>query len=437
MTRWGSVTLVASMMLAGAAVTVGGPQAAWAAGCSSAVAGDVNGDGFADIAVGAPWDENGQTNEGIVYVYPGSSSFISNLNSWTESNQVSAATGWSVATAGDVNGDGYADMIVGAAFYDDGEGDEGRAFLLLGSATGLISTAWLAEGNQTSAQFGASVSTAGDVNGDGYDDVIVSAPRFDATFTDEGKAFVYLGGAGGLAASPAWTTLGGVLSAGYGASVSTAGDVNGDGYADVIVGAPQGTTGLGWVSVFLGSAAGLSTNPAWTVQNNQPGAQFGNSVDTAGDVNGDGYADVIIGAPFYDASTTDAGRAVVYLGLASGLAPTPTWTKDGSEFGGRSPAPGTPTATATRTSSWGRPSPSPRTWTSISATTSAYSRRRRSPRPPRAPAPNLTGAFRLPAWATSTATVSPTWPWARPGSTKIRPRTSTGGSTCSTGRPPD
>ncbi len=303
-------------------------------GWSAATAGDVNGDGFADIAVGAPWDENGQTNEGIVYVYPGSSSFISNLNSWTESNQVSAATGWSVATAGDVNGDGYADMIVGAAFYDDGEGDEGRAFLLLGSATGLISTAWLAEGNQTSAQFGASVSTAGDVNGDGYDDVIVSAPRFDATFTDEGKAFVYLGGAGGLAASPAWTTLGGVLSAGYGASVSTAGDVNGDGYTDVIVGAPQGTTGLGWVSVFLGSAAGLSTNPAWTVQNNQPGAQFGNSVDTAGDVNGDGYADVIIGAPFYDASTTDAGRAVVYLGSASGLAPTPTWTKDGSEFGG-------------------------------------------------------------------------------------------------------
>ncbi|HEX5029902.1 MAG TPA: FG-GAP-like repeat-containing protein, partial [Candidatus Eisenbacteria bacterium] len=304
-------------------------------GWSAATAGDVNGDGFADIAVGAPWDENGQTNEGIVYVYPGSSSFISNLNSWSESNQVSAQMGVAVSSAGDVNGDGYADMILGAPFFDDGEADEGRAFLYIGSATGLISTAWLAEGNQAAAQFGAAVSTAGDVNGDGYDDVMVGAPNFDTTLTDEGKAFLYLGGAGGLAASPAWTTVGGIVGASHGASVSTAGDVNGDGYADVIVGAPQLTPGLGFATAFLGSATGLAPSPSWIVQSSQSGAQFGKSVDSAGDVNGDGFADVIIGAPFHDSLTTDAGRALVYLGSASGLATTPTWTKDGSEFGGR------------------------------------------------------------------------------------------------------
>ena len=288
--------------------------------------------------VGAPWDENGQTNEGIVYVYSGSQSFMSNTNTWTESNQGSAQLGTSVSTAGDVNGDGYADMIIGAPFYDDGDPDEGRAFLYIGSATGLISTLWLAEGDQALAQFGASVSTAGDVNGDGYDDVIIGAPLYDNFVADDGKAFVYLGGPGGLAASPAWSTRGGITGDLYGASVSTAGDVNGDGFADVIVGAPQYSNGQpqeGRASVFLGSASGLSTIAAWTAEADQATADFGKSVHTAGDVNGDGFGDVIIGSPRFDGGTTDGGRAVVYLGSASGLAATPTWTKNGTEFLGK------------------------------------------------------------------------------------------------------
>ena len=82
-----------------------------------------------------------------------------------------------MATAGDVNGDGYADVIVGAAHYDNGQTDEGRAFVYHGAATGLgTAAAWTAEGNQASAVFGVSVGTAGDVNGDGYADVIVGAP---------------------------------------------------------------------------------------------------------------------------------------------------------------------------------------------------------------------------------------------------------------------
>ena len=107
-----------------------------------------------------------------------------------------------MATAGDVNGDGYADVIVGAFGYDNGQADEGRAFVYHGSAGGLSgSAAWTAESDQAGAWFGSSVATAGDVNGDGYADVIVGAPYYDNGQTDEGRAFVYHGSAGGLSGS--------------------------------------------------------------------------------------------------------------------------------------------------------------------------------------------------------------------------------------------
>ena len=96
---------------------------------------------------------------------------------WTaESDQASAFFGYSVATAGDVNGDGYSDVIVGANGYDCGQSDEGRAIVYLGSASGLATTAaWSAESDQVGAAFGVSVASAGDINGDGYADVIVGA----------------------------------------------------------------------------------------------------------------------------------------------------------------------------------------------------------------------------------------------------------------------
>jgi hypothetical protein len=101
-----------------------------------------------------------------------------------------------LATAGDVNGDGFSDVIVGASVYDNGETDEGRAFVYHGSGSGLSFTPnWTAESNQATALFGTSVATAGDVNGDGFSDVIVGA-FFDNGQTDEGRAFVYYGNEG-------------------------------------------------------------------------------------------------------------------------------------------------------------------------------------------------------------------------------------------------
>jgi len=110
--------------------------------------------------------------------------------------------GAAVACAGDVNGDGYSDVIVGAYFYDNGQTDEGAAFLYHGSSTGISNViAATLESNQAGSLFGLAVASAGDVNGDGYSDVIVGAFNYDNVETDEGAAFVYHGSSNGLSAT--------------------------------------------------------------------------------------------------------------------------------------------------------------------------------------------------------------------------------------------
>ena len=305
-------------------------------GCSVASAGDVNGDGFSDVIVGSDYYTNGQTNEGRAWLYLGSAAGLSASPAWTaEGNQVEAFLGGSVAAAGDVNGDGFGDVIVGAYRYTNGQNGEGRAWLYLGSAAGLsASPAWTAEGGRAVAYLGCSVAAAGDVNGDGYGDVIVGAYYYANDQSGEGRAYVYLGSAAGLAAAPAWTAEGNQDSAFFGYSVAGAGDVNGDGYGDVIVGAygfDNGQTDEGRACVYLGSAAGLAATPAWTAESNQNAASWGYSVAGAGDVNGDGFSDVIVGAVNFSNGEASEGRACVYLGAPSLLAPDPDWTVNGVE----------------------------------------------------------------------------------------------------------
>jgi hypothetical protein len=307
-------------------------------GNSVATAGDVNGDGYSDVIVGAHHITNGEGSEGRAYAYYGSSSGLSLFANWTaESNQPGAVFGYSVAPAGDVNGDGYADVIIGSYLYDNGETDEGGAFVHFGSASGLSANPdWEIDCDQVNAEFGVSVATAGDVNGDGFSDVIIGAALFDNGQTDEGGAFVYHGSGAGLPNAPAWTGEGGQTSSLYGHSIATAGDVNGDGFSDVIVGAEgydNGQTNEGRAFVYHGSATGLANSPAWTAESDQANAHFGLSVGMAGDVNGDGFSDVIVGAPYWDSSQTDKGAAFVYYGSAAGLATSAAWTAESEQAG--------------------------------------------------------------------------------------------------------
>ncbi len=342
----GSATGIADGNPSTAAAQLESDQANARLGFSVAGAGDVNGDGYADVIVGANLYDAGQTDEGAAFVFHGSATGIADGNPATavtqlESNQAIGTVpqfGGSVAGAGDVNGDGYADVIVGASFYDAGSADEGAAFVFHGSATGIAdgnpaTAVTQLESNQaigTVPQFGGSVAGAGDVNGDGYADVIVGALSYDATLPDSGAAFVFHGSATGIAngnPTTAETQLESVQgSAQFGRSVSGAGDVNGDGYADVIVSAPlydAGSTDEGAAFVFHGSATGIADgNPATAaaqLESNQASAAADFSAGV-GDVNGDGYADVMMSASSYDAPSADEGAAFLYLGGAAGIA---------------------------------------------------------------------------------------------------------------------
>src|SRR5262245_24423010 len=338
----GSIAGIPDATAAAASAQLESDQAGALLGRSVAGAGDVNGDGYADVIVGASSYDAGQTDEGAAFVFQGSAAGIADATpasagvAQLEADQAGALLGVSVAGAGDVNGDGYADVIVGASSYDAGQTDEGAAFVFLGSAAGIPDASAAAasaqlESNQAGALFGASVAGAGDVNGDGYADVIVGSEAYDAGQTDEGAAFVFLGSIAGIPDATAATASAQLESDQAGAllgrSVAGAGDVNGDGYADVIVGASSydaGQTDEGAAFVFRGSAAGIpDATPASAgvgqLEADQAGALLGVSVAGAGDVNGDGYADVIVGASSYDAGQTDEGAAFVFLGSAAGI----------------------------------------------------------------------------------------------------------------------
>jgi hypothetical protein len=316
--------------------TVEGNNNGYELGITVAPAGDINGDGYSDIIVGVEGYVNGSGNVGAAYLYNGSPSGLSSTFAWTqESDQANAFYGICLASAGDINGDGYSDVIVGAFNYDAGSTDEGKAFVYLGSATGLSTVAsWTGEGNQIAAFYGVSVASAGDVNGDGYSDIIVGANLYDNDQTDEGRAFVYYGSTGGLSVTPNWTAESNQTGSSYARVVTSAGDVNGDGYADVAVTAASfdnPEVDEGKVFVYYGSATGLSLTANWTVESNQANSAFGVSASSAGDVNGDGYNDLIVGAANYDVTLTDEGAAFLYLGSPSGLSATPSWTGSGGQ----------------------------------------------------------------------------------------------------------
>lgn len=285
---------------------------------------DFNGDGYSDWLVGAAFHDAGGgagANRGQAYVLLGGVVPNGAVDLTLSGDENASQLGFQVATAGDVNADGYSDWLIAAHLRDGGGVDRGCVFLFLGSAA-LDGTADLTVcDTENFAHFGVSVAGVGDVNNDGYSDWVAGANLHDAAGgpgTDRGQAYLYLGGSppDGIADL---TLLGDEDQARFGASASAAGDVNGDGYSDWMVGAhwhDAGGTDRGRVYLYFGGSA-LDTTADLIVSGDTDNGEFGNHMASAGDVNGDGYGDWIIGAYKHPGGGTERGRAYLFLGGAT------------------------------------------------------------------------------------------------------------------------
>ena len=267
-------------------------------------AGDVNGDGVADLIVGAGLDSTNGTFRGSARVLSGVDGSV--LHDF-EGDTVGDLFGTSVSGAGDVNGDGFADLIVGALFDDNNGFNSGSARVFSGVDGSVLYTF---DGDSAEDNFGGSVSGAGDVNGDGFADLIVGASSLAVSPGDFDFARVF----SGVDGSVLYTFAGASLDNGFGGSVSGAGDVNGDGFADLVVGASlddNNGTDSGSVRVF----SGVDGSVLYDFAGDSAEDRFGSSVSGAGDVNDDGFADLIVGAIDDDNNGTDSGSVRVFSGV--------------------------------------------------------------------------------------------------------------------------
>lgn len=287
---------------------------------------DINGDGKSDIVIGAPEADGA----GKVYIAINVQASSSGDYTLSESS-AGDKFGYAVAIAGDINGDGYADVIVGAPYADDtgsGKTDNGIVYIYYGGPSSLMDSVVdvVIVGSGGNDHLGYAVSPAGDVNGDGFDDVIIGAPYADSAAgsgDNRGKAYVIYGGSSvpyeiDRVGSSSWATVLNGLSdfALFGTSLGYAGDVNNDGYGDIVVGGQYMGTDPGFIGrayVYLGGVS-VDSAPDATFIGEYQEDRFGAAVAGAGDVDGDGYYDLLVGAYLADGGGADRGRAYLYLG---------------------------------------------------------------------------------------------------------------------------
>ncbi len=306
---------------ASVSVELVGSGAGEAAGWSVAGAGDTDGDGRDDAIIGAPkWS----ASTGVAYIVTSLYSTTLGRTSVDVTGEASGdVAGWSVAGAGDVNDDGSDDVLVGAPYNDDGGITAGKAYLLYGSLASAALSAADADftGENAGDLAGAVVASAGDIDGDGTDDVVIAAPWSDGGGSYSGRVYLFTGSpTGALALSAADAILTGD-SAGdlAGGSVCGQGDLNDDGNDDLLVGADSndsGGTNAGAAYIAYGPFSGsVDLGSADVILSGETAADHaGFSVAMAGDVDDDGEEDVLVGAYGNDRGASNSGTAYLVYG---------------------------------------------------------------------------------------------------------------------------
>lgn len=303
---------------------------------ASGVVLDVNGDGYADVAVGAPLATIGAAARvGRVYVYLGGPTGItatdpSRVEVLDGIDGFDTRFGSAVAALGDINGDGYGDLAISIL----SSVTTGAVYVYLGAADGVSQARrWRVSGTDgAGANFGQAVAAGGDIDHDGYADLLVGAPYWSRVggFQD-GRMNVFYGGAS--APRPIDTRISGTENDSYlGNSLDGAGDVNGDGYADVAVGIPGASTSSGAVQVYLGGPGGLDPTAPTKMFSfaGAPGSGLGSHLAMVGDLDGDGLDELAASSPLDSIGGADGvGRVHLYGGSVSG--PTVSTVIDGTD----------------------------------------------------------------------------------------------------------
>ena len=328
------------------------------AGVSASLAGDINGDGYDDIVIGANITSPISYQDGTVYVIFGSASGfpaeieLSSLNG-TNGFRIDGILagenlGVSVATAGDFNGDGIDDLIIGASHASRNGSQSGSAYVVYGQSTFSASfdlstldgtNGFRFDGAAIGDRTGFSVNTAGDINGDGLADVLIGTTKADdGVLIDAGRTYVIYGSAsamqpvlavGNLDGTNGFILTGAAAGERAGFSVSSAGDVNGDGYDDIRIGSPGlDSSDAGQTYIVFGQSGSYGTElnlgdldgtNGFVIVGDLAQSFLGYSGSGIGDFNGDGFDDILIGAPANNLGS-EAGAAYVIYGHGGSFA---------------------------------------------------------------------------------------------------------------------
>ncbi|TFF99322.1 MAG: hypothetical protein EU541_05180 [Promethearchaeota archaeon] len=306
------------------------------AGFSVSSAGDINGDDFDDILIGAPQYGSFQ---GRTYLIYGKTSgwlnniYLSNANASFTGEASLDMVGSVVSSAGDVNNDTYSDILIGSNLNDEGGVSSGKVYLFFGSSSGYIGDLSVSKANasfigENPYDFaGTSIAGVGDVNGDDFDDILIGANNFSEIFEEGGKAYLIFGREtnlwiNGMHLSNANASfVSESLNNKFGTSAARVGDVNNDTYNDILIGAyfnSEGGPTSGQTYLILGKETGWNSdisisNADGSFIGEENGDYSGYCVSGAGDVNNDGYDDILIGAYNNDEGGTSAGKSYLFL----------------------------------------------------------------------------------------------------------------------------